>query len=256
MESILNLYSYFNLSGYQILLLMLVGMLLGMAKAGVKGVGTASIPIAALIFGAKESTGILLPILIMSDLGAVSHYYKETKWPELAKLLPFAVIGVIVATWVGQYINGDSFQFLMGILIMICLLLLLLSGWLGDDLVLEKHHFLGSLTGVGLGFTTMIGNAAGPLMNIYMLVIKMPKTVFIGTSAMFFFIINVIKIPFHVFIWKTITWKTFLLGMTTLPAVVIGLVFGVYLVKLMSERYFRLLVIFTTALSGMVLLFA
>ena len=256
MDFIFSLYTKFDLSALDITLLMLVGMFLGLAKAGVKGVGTASIPIAALIFGAKESTGILLPILIMSDMGAVSHYYKETKWSELFKLLPFAVIGVVVATAVGHFVNGDSFQLLMGILILICLFFLLLSEWFGDNLVTKRHSLLAQITGVGLGFTTMIGNAAGPLMNIYMLILKMPKTIFIGTTAMFFFIINIIKIPFHVFIWKTISWETFLLGMTTLPAVALGLVLGIHLVKLMSETFFKWLVIITTAWSALVLLFA
>ena len=256
MDHILSLYSEFSLSSFDISLFVLIGIFLGMAKAGVKGIGTITIPIAALIFGAKESTGILLPILIMSDVGAVAHYYRATNWSELAKLLPFAVAGIILATWVGHHIDGDSFQFLMGFLILICLILLLLAERFAKTGMIDRFPLLAYVTGVGLGFTTMIGNAAGPLLNIYMLIKKIPKTIFIGTSAMFFFIVNLIKIPFHIYIWETITWKTFLLGATTLPAVVIGLVLGVYLVKLMTEGFFRWLVIVTTAWSGIVLLFA
>lgn len=254
MNYINSLFTDFSMSYSDIGLLMLVGFLVGAAKGGLKGVGTAAVPIFALIFGAKESTGILLPILIIADTGAVLYYYKKAQWSKLLKLLPSAIIGILLATWVGSYISAQTFKYLMGGLILFCLLLLLLWEKMGDKLMDVSSPILGYSTGVGLGFTTMIGNAAGPLMNIYMLLLQMPKTAFIATTAVFFYIVNLIKVPFHIFVWNTITLKTVQLGLLTLPAVALGLFFGVYIVKMMSERIFKWLVIIATALSALLLL--
>ena len=237
-----------------IFLFMLIGFISGTAKAGVKGIGTVTVPIFALVFGAKASTGILLPILIFADTGAVLYYYKQVDWYQLKKILPAAIIGVVLATWFGNSISELTFKYLMGSLILICIILLLLWEQYGKDTVAEKYKSFGYGMGVGLGFTTMIGNLAGPLMNIYMLMIKLPKTVFIATSAIFFYIINIFKIPFHIYVWKTITFQTFLLDLLAIPAIIVGLYFGVYVVKMMSEKFFKGLVLITTALSAFVLL--
>ena len=81
--------------------------------------------------------------------------------------------------------------------------------------------------GLAAGFTTMIGNAAGPIMAIYLLAMRLPKYAYIGTGAWYFMILNLLKIPFHVFVWGTITTRTFLLDLAMLPAIAVGAVFGV-----------------------------
>ena len=117
MENVWTLFEDFSLSQADIGLFMIAAMMIGMAKAGVKGLGTASIPITVYIFGAKESTGIILPVLMFADTFTVLYYYKKTDWSEVRKLLPLSILGVGLATAVGFYIDGKTFQYVMGCLL-------------------------------------------------------------------------------------------------------------------------------------------
>jgi len=228
--------------------------MVGMAKAGVKGLGTVSIPLTVMIFGAKASTGIILPVLIYADTFTVLYYYKKTDWSEVKSLIPFSIIGVIIAVVVGMYISDRAFQYLMGVLILVCLVLLIMKDRAKSDIDIERIPLVKPSTGLSLGFSTMIGNAAGPFLNIYLLLKKMPKEIFIATSAVYFYIINFVKIPFHIWVWHTISWDTFLLSLTSIPAILIGVIIGILLVKIMSDQFFKWLVIISTAVSGIVLL--
>ena len=105
------------------------------------------------------------------------------------------------------------------------------------------------------GFTTMIGNLAGPVSNIYFLAMRLPKNEFIGTAAWLFFIINVFKLPFHIFVWETVSMETLVLNSVMIPAMVIGFLIGVRIVKMISNINYRRFILFVTALGGLILLF-
>lgn len=254
-DAFLNILADYSIGYFEMAMLILCGFLIGATKAGVQGVSNISIPIMALIFGAKASTGILLPILILADSGAIVYYRKSTDWSHLKKLLPAALFGVVLATWVGNAISDTAFKLLMASLILMSLILLLT--WERYD----KRGFTlpprstGVSLGISAGFTTMIGNMAGPLINIYLLIMKLPKKVFIATAAWFFYFINLFKVPFHIFFWKTINWQTLQIDLIAIPGIILGLITGVYLVRLMSEAFFRGLVIVTTFLTALLLFF-
>jgi uncharacterized membrane protein YfcA len=110
-------------------------------------------------------------------------------------------------------------------------------------------------TGFLAGFTTMIGNLAGPVSDIYFLAMRLPKNEFIGTAAWLFFIINVFKLPFHIFIWKTISYETLLLNSVLIPVVTLAFFLGAYLVRLISNVNYRRFVLIVTALGGVIMLF-
>ena len=100
----------------------------------------------------------------------------------------------------------------------------------------------------------MIGNLAGPISNIYFLAMRFPKNEFIGTAAWLFFIINVFKLPFHIFIWKTVTTETLVLNSVLIPAVIIGFFLGAYIVKLISNVNYRRFILIVTAIGGVIML--
>ncbi len=101
----------------------------------------------------------------------------------------------------------------------------------------------------------MIGNAAGPIMAVYLLSMMLPKNSFIGTGAWFFLIINLFKIPFHIMVWKTIDINTFTLDLAMFPAIMIGAVLGFKLVKYIPEKPYRIFIIIATALAAIKLFF-
>jgi len=109
------------------------------------------------------------------------------------------------------------------------------------------------LCGVAGGFTSMIGNLAGSVMAIYFLSMRLPKNSFIGTTAWFFMVINWFKIPFHVWMWKTITWDSFLLDLTMLPLIILGAFLGVWIVKRLSEFTYRWFIIGMTMIAALLM---
>lgn len=234
--------------------LMLCALLIGMAKAGVKGMGMIAVPIMAAVFGGKVSAGLVLPMLSMADIFAVSYYNRHAEWRYIWRLLPAAVLGAGVGIWVGYVVNDEVFKGLIAVIILSSLVLMLLQERTALPSKLVSSWGFASLFGILGGFSTMIGNAAGPLMAVYLLSTRIPKNSFIGTAAWFFLIINLFKFPFHILIWGTITWKSFLIDLAALPAIVLGVFVGIRIVKAISEKAFRHFVIVMTFLISLRLL--
>jgi len=112
------------------------------------------------------------------------------------------------------------------------------------------YKWFASLTGVAGGFTSMIGNLATSVVAIYFLTMRLPKNAFIGTTAWFFLVINWFKVPFHIFSWKTITWNTFLLDLTTLPFIAVGAFLGIVIVKKIRDKAYRWFIIGMTLVAA------
>ncbi len=238
----------------QWLLLFFCALLIGMSKVGVPGVSMFVVPVLALIFGGKASTGILLPILMMADWFGVGYYHRHARWKYLFKLFPWAFAGVGIALWVGEVVNDEWFKNIIAILVFVCIGLMLWKDRQKDKNFFPDTWWFAATMGILGGFATMIGNVAGPIFAIYLLAMHLPKNNFIGTTAWFFLIINTIKFPLHIFIWKTINWQTLQLDLLLLPGIAAGAFLGVWLVKKIPEKTYRAFVIIVTALSAFLLL--
>jgi len=229
------------------------GLLIGMSKTGLSGVGLMVVPILANAFGGRPSVGLLLPILIFADVFAVSWYNRHARWKHIFRLLPWALLGIVVATLVGKSISDLTFNRLLAALVLGGIGILIWRDLRSDKLrIPESRWFAGSLGLLG-GFSTMIGNAAGPVMALYLLSMRLPKNSFIGTGAWFFFIINLSKVPLHIWSWKTITLNSFFLDVLMIPAIAAGAFLGIWLVRLLPEKVYRIIVIVTTLLSALLL---
>lgn len=228
--------------------------LLGLAKSGVKGIGIIIVVILAFVFGEKASTGILLPMLICADIFAVVYYNKHAQWRYIKKLLPAMVIGVLVGVWVGNDISEVVFKRIMAVIIIGSVLIMFYMENRKSTTVPTNKWFSNS-AGFLAGFTTMVGNLAGPISDIYFLAMRLPKNEFIGTAAWLFFIINVFKLPFHFFVWKTVSVETLVLNSILIPIVILGFFLGAYIVKLISNVNYRRFVLIVTALGGIIMLF-
>ena len=238
---------------YQLAVLGLAAALIGMAKTGVHGAGMISIPLLALVFGAKASTGITLPILIMADLFAVYYYHRHASWPHLRRLLPFAFIGIIVGTVVGQLVDEIMFGYVMIAIIFISLGVMVYRER-RTDLDIPSLPLFSSTIGVAGGFASMVGNLAGPVMALYLLAMRLPKNQFIGTAAWFFLLLNIAKLPFHIWVWETITWNSSTVNFLLFPAIAVGAFLGFKIVSRIPEKPFRWFVIIMTAVSAIAML--
>ena len=204
-------------------------------------------------FSAKASTGILLPLLIFADIMAVSYYNRHANWKLLLRFLPWMVVGVIFGAYLGKDLPEDIFKKGMALIILASVVIMFAWERYDKSNIPEKMWFAGSM-GLTAGFTTMIGNLAGPFANLFFLATRLPKNEFIGTSAWVFFIVNNFKVPFHIFSWETITWDTFKTDLTLVPFVAIGFFVGVKLLSFFSEQFFRQFILIVTAI-GAILIF-
>lgn len=250
----MELLSSLQINAFEWAIIMACGMLIGMSKVGIPGVSMIVVPALAFIFGAKASTGVLLPILMMADIFGVAYYRRHANWNHLVKVLPWAMIGLLLALWIGELVNDEQFKNMIAILVFLSIgLMLWQDKRKGTNLFPDKWWFAASMGILG-GFATMIGNVAGPVFAIYLLAMHLPKNSFIGTGAWFFMIINFAKFPLQLFVWDNISLETLTIDLMTLPAIALGAFTGIRLVKIIPENTYRGFVIAITAISAFLLL--
>jgi len=216
---------------------------IGMAKTGLGGLGMIVVPVMANIFGAKSSTGILLLLLIMADFFGVRYYHMHADMRQLVKLIPSTIIGIVTGVFVGDQISDEYFQLLLVIVIISGVLMTVIK------VEIKENKIFSIIVGFLGGFITMIGNAAGPIMAIYFLSMGFNKNKFIGTAAWFFLFVNLFKVPFHVFIWDTIDLDILLFDLILFPLILIGALIGVWIVKKIPDRPYKIFVIVSVVLS-------
>ncbi len=234
-------------------LFIVCGILIGMAKTGLSGAGLMIVPIMANVFGGKLSVGIVLPMLIFADLFAVNYYHRHANWRYILMAIPWAIIGVVLGTVYGNHIDDNQFKAIIGVVILIGISLMLWQDFYLKNITIPDKWWFAAVLGLTGGFTTMIGNAAGPIMSLYLLSMNLPKNIYIGTAAWFFLIINLIKVPFHIFIWNTISINTLSLNLISIPSILIGVFIGIKIVKLFPEKIYRYFIIASTLLSAIFL---
>lgn len=234
--------------------LIIAAFFVGFSKTGIGGVMMLAIPLLATAFGGKDSTGILLPMLIVGDIFAIRYYHRSADLKSVVTPLPWALIGLIAGVVVGSYISDTSFVRLIGIIILACLGILVFTEVKGQNFTVPNAPWFYITIGVLSGFASMIGNAAGPIFSIYLLALGYKKNNFMGISAWFFFIINLTKVPLQVFVWHNIGVRSLLTAVIMIPVIAVGAVLGAFILKKINEKFFRYLVILMTAVSALKLL--
>lgn len=245
-----------SLGLFQWTVLALTALCIGMSKTGVQGLMLLIVPYMAMAFGAKESTGVILPMLCIADIIAVTYYKRIADWRVVAKLLPTAILGFFVAIFVDKLVPAQGFRQLMGWTLALALVVMIWSEIFGKENRWMKCWWYSALFGLLGGFTTMIGNAAGPVMSVYLLSMRKEKMAYIGINAWFFLVVNLLKVPLQIFVWDNITWETFKLNLLMLPVIGLGALIGIHLVKLFPERAFRRFIQAVTILSVALMLWS
>jgi len=228
----------------------LCGLLLGMAKTGLSGTGLMVVPIMAAIFGGRVSTGIVLPMLIIADIFAVKYYNRHADWKHVLRLIPWAFAGILFGWLFGNAINDTQFNIAIAVLVITGIVLMIWSDLHPIKHAVPDHWLLAAFLGIAGGFTSMIGNAAGPIFSLYLLSMHLPKNRFIGTGAWFYFVLNLMKTPFHIFSWKTISIQSLTLDLLIAPAIFAGAFTGIFIVKLIPEKAYRIFIIVSTFIAS------
>ncbi len=242
-----------QLASYQWVLAIASGVVIGMSKAGLNGLALLFIPLMALSFGGKASTGIILPMLCVGDVFAVSWYRRHAETGYLLKLLPSAVVGLGVGVAVGGGLSDDSFRMLLGGIIVVLLGLMIWQDTQKNTVAYPGAWWFSVLAGLLAGFTTMVGNAAGAIMSIYLLSMHLPKKAFIGTAAWFFLIINLLKLPLQIFFWRNIDAATLTFDAIMIPGIAAGAFIGIRVAGKIPERAYRVFVMVMTGVAALML---
>ncbi|WP_158974883.1 sulfite exporter TauE/SafE family protein [Cellulophaga sp. L1A9] len=242
-----------NISQSSWILAFLAAIILGISKSGIKGIAIIIVTLMAIAFGAKESTGLIVPLLIAGDIFAVIYYNRHTQWRYILRFLPWMISGVLIGVLIGKDLDEETFKFGMAFIILGSVVMMYWWDRRKSKSVPTHWAFAGSI-GIMAGITTMIGNLAGAFSNIFFLAMRLPKNEFIGTAAWLFFIVNVFKLPFHIFVWETITPETLWINLRLVPGILLGLLIGVRLVKIIKDEFYRKMILILTALGALLIL--
>ena len=236
------------------LLICTAAFILGLAKAGLKGIDMLNVTIMAIVFGGKASTGIVLPLLCVADIFAVLYYNRHAQWNHFWKIIPWMAAGILIGVYVGKDLNEAVFRKVMAMIIIITVVVMIIMEFRKTTNVPTHPLFVAS-TGLVAGFTTMLGNLAGAFANIYFLAMRMSKNDFIGTAAWVFLVINLFKLPFQVLYWKNITVTSLKTDLVLLPALALGFWAGLKIVARIKDDNYRKIVIVLTLIGAMFIFF-
>lgn len=237
------------------LLVGLGALFIGLNKTGLQGLALVAIPIYAAVFGGRASAGVVLPLLIVGDVFGVIYYHRDARLGYVGRLLPSTLVGILAGLLIGGAISDELFRVLIGALVMLGVVFIALREYTSLRLEIPENRLVAVLLGLVGGFATMVGNAAGPLLSLYLLSMGLPKNRFIGTAAWFFFIVNLIKVPLHVVFWGTITGESLLLNAALAVPVIIGALAGVRVVRRIPEAAYRVFLVLVTGMAAVRLFF-
>ncbi|MFI9828638.1 sulfite exporter TauE/SafE family protein [Streptomyces sp. NPDC051913] len=255
----MNTMTLWDISGWGFAALAFAALLVGFSKTAVSGANTVSLAVFAAVLPARASTGVLLPILIAGDVLAVLTYRRHAHWPTLWRLFPAVAAGVVIGTLFLMWADDAIVRTSIGAIL---LLMAAVTIWRRrtadadddpDGVSTRAGRVKARSYGVLGGFTTMVANAGGPVMSLYLLSAGFRKLGFLGTSAFFFLIVNTSKVPFSVGL-GLIDGNSLLLDAALVAFVVPGAFLGKWAVNRINQRLFEQLVIAATIVGGLQLL--
>ncbi len=227
---------------------------IGVSKSGLPGVSLLHVVLFAQLFPGLRSTGVVLPMLIVGDVGAVLLFRRHAQWNHVFRTLPPALIGVGIGWACMRAWPGLNWNPVIGGIVAGLAILQLVRNW-RPDLLSDMPHARGFAWTMGLlaGITTMVANAAGPVMGLYLLAVALPKDAFVGTSAWFFLLINVLKVPFSAQL-GFIEPATLALNALLIPVILSGLFLGRALVAKVPQKVFDSLILAFAILAALKLI--
>ncbi len=243
-----------NFHAWDWFLALLAALLVGVAKTGITGLSLLFVSIFASIMPARRSTGVVMPLLIVGDIVAVLSYRRHAQWKHILRLFPWAAVGVVCGAFAVGRMDERQTRLAIGAIVLSLGILHLVRRSRSGATDEEHAAWFGPLMGILAGFTTIVSNAAGPLMVIYLLAMRLPKMEYMGTMAVFFMTLNLFKAPFMIWL-GLVTPATLLLDAELAPAVIVGTLLGRWLLGRFNQRAFENVALGLTFVAGLKMLF-
>lgn len=232
-------------------------VLVGIAKAGFgSGPGLLATPLIALTIPVSDAAALLLPLLIVADIFSIRHYHDEYDRASLKILLPASLIGIAVGAFAFRYFSSNErmLQIGIGVLALVFVLFQLfrslifgaMAGW-------RPPAWLGVILGAVAGFTSTLAHAGGPPVTIYLLPQRLPRNIFVGTTVITFFVINLVKlIPYGIL--GLLRVGNLLTIVLLSPFTFIGVTIGIYLNRRFRDDWFNRIIYLILFLTGVQLI--
>jgi uncharacterized membrane protein YfcA len=242
---------------HQWMLAVFAALFVGLGKGGIPGAGNLAIVLMAMVFPSKVSVGVLLPVLVCADLVAVKIYHAHARWPILLKLLPWSLVGVGIGALIFQHVDNDLLTRFIGALLLFMVLLQPIRKRLAarseDTSTPTTSSAFVRITGIIGGIATLVANAAGPIVALYLILAGLPKHAYIGTAAWFFLLLNLSKLPVQAAIGNLRPENlpiSLILGMVAAAAAACAPI----LVKRISQQWFNALILAFVVIAALKML--
>jgi uncharacterized membrane protein YfcA len=264
-----------DLALWQWLVLAVAAVLTGYSKTAVNGVGSIAVVLFAATLPARESTGTLLPLLISADLLAIWVYRRHADWRLIRRLMPWILVGIVVGVGFIASVDNHVMRVAIGVLLLVLLAAQVWSGRhrlgltgaeaLPEQVIVERaaaasavrsptrHRLLGSAAGTATGFATMVANAAGPVMTLYLLASGLAVVELVGAMAWLFLVVNLTKLPFSIGL-GLVHPGSLALDALLLPAMGLGAWLGAVTIRRISRAQFERYVLVLVGISALLLL--
>ncbi len=235
---------------WQWALFAMAALIIGMSKCGIPGIGILNVALFQNALLAKDATGFGLPVLIIGDICAVIAYRKHAQWVQVWRLFPWTVAGVFLGYAALKWLDNQQARILIGLLLagMVVMHFMRSRSLKKIEIAAQASHSFTIAAGILAGFISMVANAAGPVMIIYLLSMRLPKMEFMGVSVYFFMLLNVFKVPFLAHL-DLITLGSFTANLKLAPFVVVGGFIGYYFAKKVSQLWFERTAFWLTVLA-------
>jgi len=226
---------------------------IGLSKTGIPGVGIFAVALFATVLPARESTGLVLPLLIVGDCVAVGSYFRHAVWSHLWRLFPWAVTGILIGFFAMEQLNNYAVGKLIGVILVVMVIVHVWRRYFMKSDEVPHGIWFAAAMGLFAGFTTMVANAAGPIMILYLLAMALPKMEFMGTAAIYAFILNWFKVPLSQHL-GLITPHSLSLDLALAPMIIIGALGGRKLLPVINQQYFEWIALALTVMAAFKLL--
>jgi uncharacterized membrane protein YfcA len=237
-------------------ILSLVALLIGVSKAGFGG-GTGILvgPFLALLFPAKESVALMLPLLFACDIASLYPYWGKWDDRNVLVIMPGALLGIVLGGFALGKMSDEILKKTIGGLAIAFALLQIYRDWIvRSDKALVPNWWHGSAIGLGTGFVSTLSHVGGALTTMYLLPQKLDNERFVGTTTALYFLINVAKIPVYMS-QDMLTTEVFTKDLPLFPVIFLGTALGVWLNRRVPSKWFSRVVLMVVFITGFHLLF-
>ncbi|MBT4285726.1 MAG: sulfite exporter TauE/SafE family protein [Deltaproteobacteria bacterium] len=249
----MTILNWTELSILQFIFFFAGALLTGIARTGIFGVMLMVVPFLSLIMDGKDAAGLILPLMIAGDFVAAFIYRMTFNKNAAFQILPWILAGVFLGVLVGGSVSNRLFKIVMAGTTFTCAGFVIWNEF-NQQRKPKLKIWMIAVIGILSGFASMIGNAAGPIIAVYFLALRLEKLEYVSSIVWLFWVVNIVKLPFHIFVWETIDCNVLKTDLLSIPALLAGLAAGVWVLKRIPEKPFRIVVLVSIFIAGIMLL--